>query len=303
MLALRFAHIILRSRFNAILCALIFALLPYLGWVSGAVIALVTLRKGKMEGFLILLWSLLPGLCLAIYTKTWLPFIFSVVFSSILLWCIAVLLRYRASLSGLLYVVILFDVIGVLVFHLVMSNPAAFWLNELNASLQQLDASLQAQLKPQNVQTAFQLFSKMATGLKIAGYSFLALMSLFFGRMMDYLLAHPKGMSREFRVIRLNVIASMILIACLIVAKTGPAIFIDFVPVMLMPFVIAGVSLTHALVMRTKSSRAWLMFYYFILMIMVFFMPPLMLFFVGLAVLDSIINIRRWVKGHSSSTT
>src|SRR3990167_4065865 len=199
MLALRFAHIILRSRFNAILCALIFALLPYLGWVSGAVIALVTLRKGKMEGFLILLWSLLPGLCLALYTKTWLPFIFSVVFSSILLWCIAVLLRYRASLSGLLYVVILFDVIGVLVFHLVVPNPAAYWLSELNASLQQLDGSLQAQLKPQNVQAAFLMFSKMATGLKIAGYSFLALMSLFFGKIMDHLLVHLKGMSREFR--------------------------------------------------------------------------------------------------------
>lgn len=56
------AEYAMSGRFQAATMAVLFGLLPGFSIVSGAVVALVTLRRGLQDGLQILLWALLPGL-------------------------------------------------------------------------------------------------------------------------------------------------------------------------------------------------------------------------------------------------
>lgn len=294
MLAFRFAQYILRGRYHAIILALIFAGLPYFDWVSGVIIGLVTFRKGKMEGFLVLLWSLLPGIGFAAYSKAWLPFAMSTLFSSVLVWLAASLLRYRGNWVWVLYFTALIGLALVGVFHIVVPDTAAWWLKELNTNLQQVEQTVTLQTKEQaNLEVIFQLLAQVATGLKIALFSLLALMELFFARGLEYLLMKPGGLAREFKKVRLHLLASVVLIACAVLAKVGPTIFLDFLPVLALPFVVAGISLAHSLLMKSKRAPGLLMVFYFILIFAVLFIPALLVIFIGMAILDSLIHFRR----------
>src|SRR5690554_4719040 len=55
------AEYVMHGRRQAILVVLLCGFFPMLYFVSAAVVALVNLRKGWYEGFLVLLWSLLPA--------------------------------------------------------------------------------------------------------------------------------------------------------------------------------------------------------------------------------------------------
>lgn len=56
------AEYAMSGRFQAATTAILFGLLPGFSIVSGAVVALVTLRRGLRDGSQVLLWAVLPGL-------------------------------------------------------------------------------------------------------------------------------------------------------------------------------------------------------------------------------------------------
>ena len=55
------AEYVMSGRRQAATVAVLFGLIPMLNLLSGAVVALVMLRKGTQEGFLIMMWALLPA--------------------------------------------------------------------------------------------------------------------------------------------------------------------------------------------------------------------------------------------------
>src|SRR5690606_9279179 len=55
------ADYVMHGRRQAIIIVLLCGFFPMLYFISAAVVALVNLRKGWYEGFLVLLWSLLPA--------------------------------------------------------------------------------------------------------------------------------------------------------------------------------------------------------------------------------------------------
>ena len=55
------AEYVMLGRRQAIIIVLLSGFFPLLYFISAAVIALVTLRKGQAEGLILLLWSLLPA--------------------------------------------------------------------------------------------------------------------------------------------------------------------------------------------------------------------------------------------------
>ena len=54
------AEFAMRGRSHAIGIAFISASLPLLNWLCSAIVGLVILRKGPLEGLLVLMWALIP---------------------------------------------------------------------------------------------------------------------------------------------------------------------------------------------------------------------------------------------------
>ena len=55
------AEYVMSGRRQAATVVVLFGLIPMLNLLSGAVVALVGLRKGPQEGFLMMMWALLPA--------------------------------------------------------------------------------------------------------------------------------------------------------------------------------------------------------------------------------------------------
>src|SRR5262245_55774248 len=55
------AQWVMRGRAQAIAAAMVSVAIPMMFWVSGAVVALVTLRRGFQDGLVIVLWAALPA--------------------------------------------------------------------------------------------------------------------------------------------------------------------------------------------------------------------------------------------------
>jgi hypothetical protein len=108
--------------------AVLFWLFPPFLIVSGAVVALVTLRRGPAEGALVvglaglgaagLTWLVLgvPWPMLDVLLACWLP-----------LWLLALVLRATVSLSRTLQVAALLGLFGVASFYLVLGDPVIWW--------------------------------------------------------------------------------------------------------------------------------------------------------------------------------
>jgi hypothetical protein len=57
----RLAEYTMSGRRQAVITAVLLGMIPVLNLLSAAIVALVTLRKGWAEGFLVMLWALLPA--------------------------------------------------------------------------------------------------------------------------------------------------------------------------------------------------------------------------------------------------
>jgi hypothetical protein len=130
MLFKRFTDYILQSRLHAMGTAFIFAFIPLLGSISILIAALVTLRRGALEGFYILVASCLP-LFISVYfapdagnaadTITNTEIIMVMVASNIATWLFAILLRKYASWNWLLQLAAFLCIVIVIGVHL--ANP------------------------------------------------------------------------------------------------------------------------------------------------------------------------------------
>ena len=94
----QFGHYILRNRLHAGVFALLFAIapvlgIPFIGWLSTVIVGLITLRQGIGEGLLVLGWSAIPAVVMAIIHADF--FMLSQVLTGgFAVWFLAILLNY-----------------------------------------------------------------------------------------------------------------------------------------------------------------------------------------------------------------
>src|SRR5262249_104294 len=126
---------LIHRRYQTIGIAFVAALLPFLGlataWISILLIALVTLIKGAKEGFLVMIWVALPALALFIDGDSSL-LIDMIVFRVVVVWLLALLLRYRASWALTLQSVALLSSLIIAILHLHHPNIAGWWEEQLS---------------------------------------------------------------------------------------------------------------------------------------------------------------------------
>ncbi|MDD1606426.1 MAG: YybS family protein [Methylococcaceae bacterium] len=296
------AAFIMRGRMQAIMIASSLALIslvmhplikPLVIIVSFATIALVTLRKGTLEGLYVLLSAtgatallvaLLVGdasfllLMLVSCLTMWLP-----------VWVCAIVLREGRYLSLAIEVAVMCAVLGVVGFYGYATDPAATWQDMFMPLLQMLpeDPSVEG------MRDQMKVISHYMTGIMAASTLFIVLFGLFLGRWWQWLLYKPEGFKQEFLSLRTGSRLAIVSILIIIMAKTTSGLVSEvawnIIILLFVLYLFIGTSVLHTLLANKKHSNYMIPLFY----VTLFLIPHIMLPVALVGLFDAWLNLRK----------
>ncbi len=260
--------------------------LVYLG---GAVIGLVTLRLGALQGLsLALVASAALGVMGVAGTGLVWPLVIGAWILWLPVWAFSVLLRSSRSLALSLQAVVATGLLLIVVAYAVLGQPAQWWAPRL-------DTLLGPAFAAQGLDTAsyFPLLARWMTALSVAAVLFGALLSLLLARSWQAGLYNPGGFGAEFRDLRLGrslagMSLAMVLTATIL--NDGVAMLLaDMTVVLLVVYLLQGLAVVHALVHIKQAHRGWLIGLYVVLLLAA---PEMMPVVALLGWMDAWIDVR-----------
>ncbi len=300
------AAFVMRGRSAATLvaavAAVLFWLFPPFLIVSGATVALVTLRRGAVEGVALMALAglgavALTGLALGAPWPTlgvllihWLP-----------LWLLALVLRATVSLSRAFQAAALLGLLGVTGFYLMLGDPAAWWSGVLDqwertlASLAPLGQPAADRVVLDQLLALLRKWAPYLPGQTIGAVLLFVLAGLLLGRWHQALLFNPGGFRSEFHELRLGAP-----LAAFTLGLFGAALLSGWLPLgnaalaLSLLYTVQGVALVHAVVFKRRLSTAWLLLFYLLLLV-----PPLSQGVMALGVVDAWADFRNRVRPRS----
>ena len=299
------ASFILRGQSQAMLVTVGFAvlslMLPPFSILSGAAVALVTLRLGMQSGLVLMVGATLvvgllsvfslgnPAPAMMFLTALWLP-----------LWILAALLRGTRSMPLTLLVSGAMGLLGVLVVYLLVDDVPAWWHGILLQVFQPLldQAGLSEQ---EMLQSALESIAHVMTGMMAAGMVLNLLMCLFLARGWQAQLFNPNGFSQEFRQLRMGRALSgvTLVLVLLYVSQLGTLSSMagDMLIVLLSLYMLQGLSLAHAVVAMRQMHIGWLIALYIVAFVV---LPQLMLAVAAVGLLDTWVDFRSRLAGQGA---
>ena len=296
------ATFVMRGRSPAALvaavAAVLFWLFPPFLIVSGAVVALVTLRQGVAEGAGVMALAGLGAVALAglalgtpwpmleVLPTCWLP-----------VWLLALVWRATVSLSRTVQAAALLGLLGVAGFYLALGDPAVWWGGVLGQWEQEL-AALTPPGQPADRATLDQLLALLKEwapylpGQAVGAALLFVLAGLLLGRWWQALLFNPGGFRPEFHELRLGRP-----LAALTLALLGAAMLSGWPPltnaalVLGLLYTVQGAALVHAVAFKRQLSPAWLLLFYLLLLV-----PLLSQLVMALGVADAWTDFRNRVR-------
>jgi hypothetical protein len=271
------AAYIMKGRAQAIAIAAGFAVLslifPLLGLLSGAAVGLVTLRSGPAAGLLLTVATILVIAAIASLTAMplLLPTILSLVVLLLLVWVAGSVLRYTRSLAQSIAVVSIAGMMFIVVFHLSVGDPAAWWQSHFDEFFAQATESMmmdQQVVFKQNLET----WSEIMTGFVTMAFLLNVIFSLFIARAWQAMLYNPGGFRQEFHGLqfgkRIAIFSLVVATLALIPENIIGYISKDLLMVVMMVYVLQGVAVVHALVALKGLHWAWLIGLYLLVFLM-----------------------------------
>lgn len=302
-----FAAFVMRRPWNAALVAAIFSLLsimlPLFSQVSGAVVGLVTLRLGAVQGFLVMGGAALCTTVIALIARLGSNMTTAAFFAAILLvtwlptWALALVLRQSRSLAATLGVAGLFGAIVVIAIHVTVGDASDWWHQLLSQTLQPLLQETGTAINGDQVERIITAMSEAMTGLLGAACVLTIMTSLFLARWWQAILYNPGGFKQEVQALHIDWRASAFLaaaMALLILSSTdSTSLGGDLLVVLLAFYMLPGLALVHWIVTATGSHGIWLVVLYGLM----FFLPPqVMVVLAALGFTDSWMDLRRRLK-------
>lgn len=271
------ARTALTSRVHAISLAVMLVLLPFFTWLGAAVAALITLAKGPKEGGACFAIALIPCLYFALEGQR------MDLIHLILAWLLALVLWWSKSWIYVLGTLVVAGAIQ----HTVLPALTDSQLIELTAAVNQMIQEIAAQNPDaEKVEPPSQALYAGSTQLMVVLGSVISLM---FARYMQAAVYNPEGFRKEFHSIRLpySMMAALLGLAFLLSVMGGD--WIGYMPMLVLPLVVAGISLVHGSVAIKKLGGNWLVLFY-VSLVLVGSLTLLLL--VVFAALDSVFDIR-----------
>lgn len=278
------AQYVMRGPLQAGGVAALATVIPYLSWIGAAVVGLVVLRLGPVQGLNIGLWALLPALGWAWFGNE--PSVIAVL---LLVYLMAAVLRGTVSWErSLLAGSALGLVIGLLLPSLFSDMLAAVtdaFLEIYQWAYPDMAAQLGEDFRP--------AVRSMVNGLMPGTYLGMAVAVIMLSRYWQAALYNPGGFRREFHGFRLS---RGVAAVCVLLLLVAPMAGIN--PLLLgwvagLPLLVAGIALVHGVVGLKKASNLWLVAFYALLVVQGFTISLLLML---LAIVDSWLDIRRRIR-------
>jgi hypothetical protein len=272
----RLAALALSGRVQAFGLAALIGFVPIFAWASAVVVALVALRKGGQEAVWPLAGAAIPA------AMAWQ--IGDASFAGLLVVSLlgALVLANTRRLAWSLLSVTAAAFVGLLMITQFLSGQLAQMVGHYQEAIQQVAI-------PELQQVDVRLFAIQGIAWTL---SWIAWITLLIARWLQAALYNPGGFRSEFHALRLTPAATGLLALALLMAQTYPALQ-AWVPVLMLPMVMAGLALVHGLVGLKKQGNLPLVLVYigFLPPMVVLTLPSLMV----AAVVDSFVNFRERV--------
>ena len=275
------------------LFALLSLRMPPLGLLSSAIVALVTLRRGELQGLQLMLWSGLASALLGLLALgTAAPVIAVLLVFWLPIWLVAVVLRVVRSLPLAVETAALMGGLLILGVYLFVADPVALW----RGSLEELFAGPLLESGVGDAAAVAALLDEAArlmTGMLAAGFFLQLVVALVLGRWWQAYLYNPGGFRQEIQAFRLDRILAYLalpLLAGAFLAKGGFADFFrDAAFLMGSAYLVQGMTLVHGVSGLLGANQAWLVGFYVLLVIA---MPQAVVIVATLGYVDAWMDFR-----------
>lgn len=287
----RFASYVMRGRRQAVVVGLLFTILPLFGWVSNVIVSLVTLRKGAKEGAIVLLWVILPAVVVASLGNR-LIILYGIIGGSLFTYVLALVLRQTQSWKAVLTASLLLGLLAVLLVHALIPHITGIWVNQFDHYALLIKNQFNVVVNT----VRLQLFAKFATGFQVAFITLSVLINLILARGFQSMLYNPGQLRPELKNVRLSLWEVLIFLLIGISSFFGVAITQDALPVVGLIFVLAGISVFHAIADLRNMANKWIFLFYVVLAV---FFPYVAIALIVFAVIDGLFNLRYRLKRSS----
>lgn len=270
----------------------VLVILPFTGWLAGSLIALVTLRTGLKAGAMLLVPAMMAQL---IVLNTTLSMDDAIV-ASILSYCpgylVASVLSVTTSWRAVgcaLFVFILVAMSFLQSWHPELITQQYLYLLETLHHLQ--FENILSMLDQHTTPMDQAILANYLIGIQAAGVVMAALISLGFARFLQSRMFYPEGFKREIRLLRARKVDLLVFFVTLFAAKQHYLLAVDMLPVLMLFFIIAGLSLWFDC-MTMKGMLIPML----VLSVGLGFFPHIMLpGYVLIGLLDTLVNFRLYL--------
>ncbi|WP_131783071.1 hypothetical protein [Legionella gresilensis] len=280
---------ILKNEICAFFVAAILALIPLTTWLSLAVIALVTLRKGVVDGAKVFICGIIASY-ISYQFNTNLGHAFSMtIITFIIGFSAALILRLTANWKIVIFGILIAALIIISLVHGFLPNYANEQYVLLLAALKEVDPNhMLVQLLESQQRTNPNLIINSLLGIRVLSLVFSALGSLMLARGIQSLLFYPGGFREEMLAFRASRVGVLLLIVAAFGVYQSNPIAISCLPLLVVYLMFAGISLFFNIMAR-KRDLVTIFLLFVPLIIVPYIMLPIYVFFGSL---DSLFNLR-----------
>lgn len=275
------ASFVMRGRFQALVVTVAGAGSLLFCWISAAVLALVTLRKGVGQGAWLLAWAVLPAGALFYAYGDSGPL--TLLLGTTVL---AAVLRQSVNLP----LAVLACVPVGIVTGLGIAAFGGVYLDQLVTVFSEFLATMEQQLSQGGSQVVLaRPDAAQIAGMLGAGTAVSSVLCLLLARYWQAALYNPGGFGQEFRALYYPpAIAAGLLLGAVALTGMGPQ-YRTWAMICVVPLALAGFALVHARVKWRGQGKGWLVGFYLAWLLL----DPVKLVLVFAAVADSWFNFRR----------
>jgi hypothetical protein len=288
-------QLVLDKKLPALMHAVFLAVIPYTDWLSVAIIALITLRKGARQGIDILIPACLAYFAMMAFS---LPVWVSLMNAGITFlpaFIGAIVLRATQSWSWVGVTYLLQAFIVAVLLHLFAPQFIFDQLHAMEQLLQQMqgDSFIMEMIKEKGLNRVE--LANYIIGFQLVGVIISALFALMLARSIQAQLFNPGGFQQEMQSFRGEKIGIVALIGVIIFAKQGNVLAINVLPALQSYYLLAGLSLGSHLLLNKKPLISMIMLFVPIVVIPFIMLPAYVIF----GSLDSIFNLRNYLAVQS----
>ncbi len=277
------AQFIMRGRWQAATVALLGSWFPV---VTPATVGLVGLRLGAVDGFIVLLWAVLPAVVALWVSDVGALMAYSTMAVMLIVLISAVYLRATMSWARSLMILVVCSTLAALGLALVVPDLAA----SLTETLGELAAPQKAETNATPV--SIEWSQKTTAGVLAYLMALSSLMALLVGRWWQAILYNPGGFRAELHGLRLGPTTALACAAATVYCLVAGEAYQAWANVFSLPLLVAGVGLVHCVVRHYRLGIVTLVVFYVALVLI----QPAILLVAALAFADVWLNLRNRFK-------